>query len=207
MTTFTIDSENNITAHASLKEAKAANIAGAEYFASEKELAQLAASWPVAGARWRRSSKLIELWNSLPGVAPVKKFTDRQTALARIWKAAQALTAPEASTEATGGAQGAQDAPQTARSRKKASRGGKRAAVRDGGKKAAAGRHGSKTAKILALLQRPDGVSLKELTAATGWQAHSVRGFLSGSLKKKMGLKVRSEKREDGQRAYSVTSR
>jgi len=49
MTTFTIDPQNNIMAHASLKEAQAADIAGAEYFGSEKELAQLAASWPVAG--------------------------------------------------------------------------------------------------------------------------------------------------------------
>ena len=93
MTTFTIDCDNNITAFASLKEAKAADIAGAEYFSSEEELAQLAAAWPVAGARGRGSSKLIELWNSLPGVTPVKKFTDRKTALARIWKAAQALDA------------------------------------------------------------------------------------------------------------------
>jgi len=58
MTTFTIDPENNITAHASLKEAQAANIAGAEYFGSQKELAQLAASWPVAGAHG--GSKLLD---------------------------------------------------------------------------------------------------------------------------------------------------
>ena len=102
MTTFSIDSENNITAHASLKEAKAADIAGAEYFSSEEELAQLAAAWPIAGARGK--SKLIELWNSLPGVAPVKKFTDCRTALARIWKAARALTPP-------GAPQAAPDAP------------------------------------------------------------------------------------------------
>ena len=41
---------------------------------------------------------------------------------------------------------------------------------------------------------------------ATGWQAHSVRGFLSGALGKKMGLTVTSTKAEDGERRYSITS-
>jgi hypothetical protein len=54
MTTFTIDSDNNITAFASLKEAQAADIAGAEYFSSAEELTQLAASWPIAGTRGAR---------------------------------------------------------------------------------------------------------------------------------------------------------
>jgi hypothetical protein len=53
---------------------------GPKYFGSENELAQLAATWPVAGANGRGSSKLIELWNSLPDVTPVKKFKDRTTA-------------------------------------------------------------------------------------------------------------------------------
>ena len=66
MTTFTIDSDNNITAFGSLKEAQAADIAGAEYFSSAEELTQLAASWPIAGSRGRGSSKLRELLNSLP---------------------------------------------------------------------------------------------------------------------------------------------
>jgi len=65
-------------------------------------------------------------------------------------------------------------------------------------------RKGTKTAKILALLGRADGASLQELRKATGWQAHSVRGFLSGALKKKMGLRVGSTKRDTGERAYRV---
>jgi hypothetical protein len=68
-------------------------------------------------------------------------------------------------------------------------------------------RKGTKTAKILALLGRPDGASLQELTKATGWQAHSVRGFLSGTLNKKMGLRIHSDRRDDGQRAYRVISK
>ena len=70
--------------------------------------------------------------------------------------------------------------------------------------KAARARKGSKTAKILALLKRPGGAASKELRKATGWQPHSVRGFLSGVLTKKMGLKVRSVKGASGERRYSV---
>ena len=74
-------------------------------------------------------------------------------------------------------------------------------------KKAVTARRGSKTAKILALLKRPGGASLQQLQKATGWQAHSVRGFLSGTLKKKMGLRVDSAKLQDGRRTYRVTSK
>jgi hypothetical protein len=63
----------------------------------------------------------------------------------------------------------------------------------------------SKKAKILALLRRPGGASLKQLQKATGWQAHSVRGFLSGALKKTMGLPVDSVQKSDGTRCYVVT--
>ena len=65
-------------------------------------------------------------------------------------------------------------------------------------------RDGSKAAEVLGLLKRPDGVTLKELMKATSWQAHSVRGFLSGTVGKKMGLTVTSTKAEDGERTYSV---
>jgi hypothetical protein len=62
----------------------------------------------------------------------------------------------------------------------------------------------SKKDTVLALLRRPQGASLKEIVRATGWQSHSVRGFLSGALRKKMGLKVKSGKRDNGERVYSV---
>ena len=64
--------------------------------------------------------------------------------------------------------------------------------------------NGSKTAKVLELLRRPGGVTAKELMKATGWQPHSVHGFLSGTVGKKMGLTVTSTKAEDGERTYSV---
>jgi Protein of unknown function (DUF3489) len=74
-------------------------------------------------------------------------------------------------------------------------------------KKTGVARNGSKAAKVLGLLKRPDGVTLKELMKATGWQAHSVRGFLSGTVGKKMALAVTSAKGEDGERTYSVQAR
>ena len=69
-------------------------------------------------------------------------------------------------------------------------------------KKPVTARRGSKTAKILDLLKRPGGVTLTELMKTTDWQAHSVRGFLSGTIRKKMRTPVESSKRADGERAY-----
>ncbi len=71
-------------------------------------------------------------------------------------------------------------------------------------KKAGPVRDGSKAAEVLNLLKRPDGATLKELMKATSWQAHSVRGFLSGTVGKKMGLAVTSAKGDDGERTYYV---
>jgi hypothetical protein len=99
-------------------------------------------------------------------------------------------------------------APAKAKSGKKANppkRAPKSAKKAKGGKVAKPeARDGSKTAKILDLLKRPGGVTAKELMKATGWLPHSVRGFLSGTVGKKMGLAVTSTKGEDGERTYSV---
>jgi hypothetical protein len=65
-------------------------------------------------------------------------------------------------------------------------------------------RPGTKTGKILDLLKRPGGATAKQLMKATGWLPHSVRGFLSGTVGKKMGLAVKSVKGADGERSYSV---
>jgi hypothetical protein len=59
-------------------------------------------------------------------------------------------------------------------------------------------------AKVLDLLKRPNGATLKELMKTTGWQAHSLRGFLSGTVGKKLQLVVTSTKGADGERRYSV---
>ncbi len=108
---------------------------------------------------------------------------------------------PKATKKARVAPRRAHVAPQKARFAKKA-RPAKKAPK--GHKKAGTARDGTKAAKILDLLKRPEGATLKDLMKATGWQAHSVRGFLSGTIGKKMGLKVASTKTEDGDRTYSI---
>ena len=63
----------------------------------------------------------------------------------------------------------------------------------------------SKQAQVIALLQRPQGTSIAEIMAITGWQAHSVRGLFAGTLKKR-GIAVTSEKAEGGERVYRVAA-
>jgi hypothetical protein len=87
-----------------------------------------------------------------------------------------------------------------AKASKKAPKGAKKAKAA----KPSGSRDGSKAATILELLKRPGGAKAKELMDATGWQAHSVRGFLSGTLRKKQGLNVVSAKSEAGERTYSI---
>jgi hypothetical protein len=111
---------------------------------------------------------------------------------------------PKAAKKPRVAAHSANVAPVTPRSGKKAASAKKANTARKSAKKAASVRQGSKTASILGLLQRSGGATMNQLTKATGWQKHSVRGFLSGALRKKMGLTVTSTKAEGGERRYSV---
>jgi len=179
MTRFAIATDNNITAFTAAEQVPE----GQDHFATEKEFAKLSSDWPI--------NRFVEVWNAFAGVVPfdslkpVKKFTDRKTAVNRIWKVIQALTpAP---------------APETAPVAPKKAKATKAAISKD---KAPTARDGSKKAIVLELMRRTDGASLKEIMAATDWLAHSVRGFISGGLGKKMGLSVESFKRSDGERAY-----
>jgi hypothetical protein len=70
--------------------------------------------------------------------------------------------------------------------------------------KARAPREGTKQATLIAMLRAPDGATIEEITAATGWQSHTVRGAMAGALKKKLGLEVTSEKVEGRGRVYSL---
>src|SRR5579871_27396 len=95
-------------------------------------------------------------------------------------------------------------APKKGKAGKKTTSAKKAPQPRKGAKKSDSARDGSKAAKIIDLLKRSGGATAKELMKATGWQPHSVRGFLSGTLRKKMGIEVVSTKSEDGERSYSI---
>ena len=66
------------------------------------------------------------------------------------------------------------------------------------------GKHSSKQDQVIAMLQSPSGTTLSAMMKTTGWQQHSVRGFLSGTIRKKLKLKLISKK-IDGDRVYRVT--
>jgi hypothetical protein len=258
MKTFTLDEQNSITVFATKEEA--AGAAGL-LFSSQKELAKLTAEWPVG--------RFVEIWNGFAGVAPfgelkpVKKFTDRKIAVARIWQAIQRLSAegaassmpepeaqpvfeavvvaeavpetarepvteaardasvPEVTAEMPAAAQQSADvAPGVAAAatdtnpvdnapeveqpatkspkRKKAAKPKQQAAA----PQPAAPRE-SKTAQVVAMLQRPEGATITEIMQKMGWLKHTVRGFMAGTMKK-AGYNVESFKPEGGERSYRI---
>lgn len=107
----------------------------------------------------------------------------------------------KATTKATRAPKKPHVAPAKRKSAKKTPPAQKRAKNTQGAKPAKV-RDGSKSAKVLDLLHRPKGATLNELMRATGWQTHSVRGFLSGAIGKKMALALTSKKEEAEERTY-----
>jgi hypothetical protein len=207
MTTFTIDSENNITAFGSAEEAAAATSTPFDSFASLKELAELVAGWPA--------ERLVAIWNSLPGVTPVKGFKSAKVAASRIWGRIQGLgeaakpeaepAKPKAERKPKGGAQAAKGAPAKAKATKKTTAAKNAPKAKKGAKvrESAGPREGSKTAQVVAMLQRKNGATLAEIMDKMGWQKHTVRGFMAGAMKK-AGYTVESFKPEGGERTYRI---
>jgi hypothetical protein len=203
---FTIDQENNITFHTSRRQSKES---GGTPFSTEEQFADTIGN---------DTKRLLEIWNSLPGVKPVTKFENRKRATERIWRAIQRLGGdaisqsahqePEAPATpfdepvASVGAQGAEVATTEAPATKKATR-SKKAST--GETNASVPREGSKTSRVIAMLKREGGATLEEIMAAMGWQQHTTRALMSagGSLTKKHGLVVTSEKVGD-QRTYFI---
>src|ERR1019366_3371353 len=125
------------------------------------------------------AKRLVAIWSSLPGVQPVKKFKDHKAGARRIWERIQGLGAL---------AQPAPPAqPKAARQAKRGARAGP----------------GSKTAQVVAMLQRKNGATLSEIMQSMGWQKHTVRGFMAGAMKK-AGHAVESFKPEGGERTYRI---
>ena len=203
---FAIDAENTITtfpAAAQIPE-------GQEHFGTEKELAAASASWPA--------DRLVQIWNSFAGVAgfgadlkPVKKFTDRKSAIARIWKAIQKLDGAPTETSTTEAAAAPAKAPKAAKVAKKAAKAAPAKATaskttKPAKKAAKAGlpREFSKKAIVLDMLKAKGGATMAQIAKATDWQNHTIRGFISGTLSKKMGLAIESTKNDAGERTYKL---
>jgi hypothetical protein len=187
MSTFTIDSENNIVAHTG----PPAGADESQSFSTAKELAKLTAEWPT--------SRLLDTWNSFAGVAPfddlkpVKKFTDRKAAVARIFKAVERLS-PDVALPAT------PVATERTRSKKSPAKGSRSARAQ----KSATESRTNKKAEVIAMMKRAKGVTLDVIMEATGWQKHTVRGFVS-ILGSKGGGKIESSKNAAGERTYRMS--
>jgi hypothetical protein len=203
--TFTIDTDNNISAFATQEEAAASTTNPFESFTSQKELAQLASAWP--------EERLVAIWNSLPGVTPVETFKTAKAGASKIWDSIQGLgktaelPAKRANKKAKGSAKALKGAPANGKASKKASPAKPAPKAKKAAKKeeSAGPRDGSKTAQVVAMLQRKNGATLTEIMDKMGWQKHTVRGFMAGAMKK-AGYTVESFKPEGGERSYRINA-
>jgi len=174
MKVFSIDSNDHIRVENS------GNVRAKEpgrHFTSDKEWNRIGGEMPM--------SRLVGIWNALAGVTPVQRFTSREKALRRIWKALENIEQKD-NTNACPTAAMVHPAASTATA------------------EAGVERRHSKKAQLLALLKMDAGVSLDQLARVTGWQKHSIRGFLSGTIRKQMGLKLITSKDENGARIYRI---
>src|SRR5579872_2288218 len=196
MATFTISEDNNITVFATAKEAAQAGDATATTFDSQAGLAKVSADWPL--------SRFVEIYNSIAGNGELKKFADRKKAVARIWSAIQ----PIAARVTTSPAEEPKPAksPKAPKRTKKAKSTKKSAAAKKAThatKSADKGERSNKKAEVITMMRRAKGVTLAEIMEETGWQAHTVRGFVS-ILGSKGGEKIESSKNATGDRTYKI---
>jgi len=138
------------------------------------------------------------------------KTTENEAASTLEAQAASTETSsePKAPTKAKAAKQARRVAPAKSKSGKKATPAKKGAKTPKSQKtakaKASAGpREGSKTAQVVAMLQRKNGATLTEIMDKMGWQRHTVRGFMAGAMKK-AGYSVESFKPEGGERTYRL---
>ncbi len=209
MPIYSIDSDNNLAVHpdadAATKEADATGAA----FETETDFTQAVADWPA--------SRLVDVWNGFAGAPPfaelkeVKRFTDRKSAVARIWNAAQRLgeTLEEemrfAEQDMLRAQQETASALKPAKAARTAAPKATKATTGADGAPAPKQREGTRKAPVLALLEREGGATLEEIMAETQWQKHSVRGFIS-TLASKHGHVITSTRREGDQaRVYAIT--
>jgi hypothetical protein len=175
MTTFTINEQNEIVAFATPGEAAATTATPFDSFSSQQELTELATAWPT--------ERLVAIWNGLTGVQPVKGFQTAKAGASRIWARIQKLgdtkldapiAKPKANRNGRGGAPAAKRAPAKGKTTKKATAPKSAPQAKKAAKapKSAGPREGSKTARVVAMLQRKNGATLVEIMDTMGWQKH-----------------------------------
>ena len=152
-------------------------------------------------------------------MTPAKAFKNPKAAASKIWGRIQSMAEPEKPIEAApkaerkpkGGVHGAKGAPAKGKSSKKntpakkSPKGGK-APAKPAKPEAGSPRERSKTAQVVAMLQRKNGATLSEIMEKMGWQRHTVRGFMAGTMRK-AGHEVESFKPEGGERTYRINTK
>jgi hypothetical protein len=176
---FGLDEDNGVAIYETLTAARAS---GAQPFTSEAELGNIAGEG---------NARLVEIHNSITGVTPVKRFMDRKAALRRTFAALADSLLRQIDTSKP-------DPEPELGNRKGITINDSTEVIRAGG--------ASKKDAVLAMFAGGAEVTLDELVAATGWQKHSIRGFLSGTMHKKMGMQIASSRNASGQRVYRVQS-
>jgi hypothetical protein len=158
--------------------------AGGVHFDSQETFESASTDWPM--------SRFVEIWNSIPGNTEIKKFQDRKRAVARTWKAIQQLASKEEP--------GKQEPAKSARKGKAPKK--TRAKLAAKAVRTQSDRT-NKKAQIIGMLKRAKGATLNEIVEATGWQRHTVRGFVS-ILGSKGGEAIESSKNTAGERTYRI---